>query len=35
MIVASSHVLLHLLNELEKETEYEACQAFYRFSQRV
>ena len=27
----SAHVLLHLLNELEKEIKCEACGAFYLF----
>ena len=27
----STHVLLHLLNELKKEIKCEACRAFYLF----
>ena len=27
----SAHVLLNLLNELEKEIKWEACRAFYLF----
>ena len=31
----SAHILLNLLNELEKGIKYVACQAFYRFLQRA
>ena len=31
----SAHVLLNLLNKFGKKIKYEACRAFYLFSQRV
>ena len=31
----SANVLLNLLNELEKVIKFEACRAFYIFSQRI